>query len=69
LLDIAEAAQLPQVKARNMVIEAGGVRMPGNPVKISGYEDPAVRIGAPDLDQHGPALRREFATQSPAVAG
>jgi CoA:oxalate CoA-transferase len=69
LLDIAEAAALPQTKARNMVIEAGGVLMPGNPVKISGYEDPAVRIGAPDLDQHGPALRKEFATQSPAAAG
>ena len=69
LLDIAEAAALPQTKMRNMVIEAGGVLMPGNPVKISGYEDPAVRIGAPDLDQHGPALRKEFATQSPAAAG
>ena len=69
LLDIAEAAEHPQTKARNMVIEAGGIRMPGNPVKISGYEDPAVRIGAPDLDQHGPALRKEFATQSPASAG
>jgi CoA:oxalate CoA-transferase len=69
LLDIAEAAKLPQTKARNMVIEAGGVQMPGNPVKISGYEDPVVRIGAPDLDQHGPALRKEFATQSPAAAG
>jgi len=69
ILDIAEAAKLPQTKARNMVIEAGGVQMPGNPVKISGYEDPAVRIGAPDLDQHGPALRKEFATQSPAAAG
>jgi CoA:oxalate CoA-transferase len=69
LLDIAEAVDLPQTKARNMVIEAGGIQMPGNPVKISGYEDPAVRIGAPDLDQHGPALRKEFATQSPAAAG
>jgi CoA:oxalate CoA-transferase len=69
ILNVAEAAQLPQIKARNMLIEAGGIQMPGNPVKISGYEDPAVRIGAPDLDQHGPALRKEFATQSPASAG
>lgn len=60
LLDIAEAAALPQTAARNMVIEAGGVRMPGNPVKISGYDDPAVRPGAPSLDQHGQALRKEF---------
>jgi CoA:oxalate CoA-transferase len=61
ILDTAEAAQHPQIKARNMWIEAGGVRMPGNPVKISGYEDPPVRVGAPALDQHGAALRKEFA--------
>ena len=61
ILDIAEAAQLPQTAARNMLIEAGGVRMPGNPIKISGYADPRVRTGAPALDQHGVALRAEFA--------
>lgn len=62
LLNVAEAAQLPQTRARNMLIEAGGVQMPGNPVKISGYDDPPVRAGAPALDQHGAALRKEFAT-------
>lgn len=60
LLDIAEAAALPQTAARNMVIEAGGVKMPGNPIKLSSYADPAVRPGAPSLDQHGAALRAEF---------
>jgi CoA:oxalate CoA-transferase len=60
LLNVAEAAQLPQTAARNMLIEAGGVQMPGNPVKISGYEDPKTRVGAPTLDQHGSALRAEF---------
>ena len=34
--------------------------MPGNPVKISEYDDPPVRVGAPELNQHGGALRREF---------
>ncbi len=62
LLDIAEAAALPQTAARNMVIEAGGVKMPGNPIKLSSYADPAVRPGAPSLDQHGAALRVEFKT-------
>ena len=62
ILDAAEAAEHPQTKARNMWIEAGGVGMPGNPVKISGYDDPPVRPGAPALDEHGAALRREFAT-------
>ena len=60
LLDVAEATEHPQIKARNMLIEAGGLRMPGNPVKISGYPDPPVRAGAPALDQHGAALRKEF---------
>lgn len=60
ILDVAEALELPQTKARNMVIEAGGLRMPGNPIKISGYSDPSVRPGAPALDQHGFALRKEF---------
>lgn len=73
LLNVAEAAQLPQTAARNMLIEAGGLRMPGNPVKISGYPDPATRAGAPALDQHGAALRREFAasaaTRAPADGG
>ena len=60
LLNVVEAAEHPQTKARNMLIEAGGIRMPGNPVKISGYDDPPTRVGAPKLNQHGDALRREF---------
>lgn len=60
LLDVAQAAQLPQTQARNMIIEAGGVAMAGNPVKISGYADPRVRPAAPKLDEHGAALRQEF---------
>ena len=62
ILDTAEAAEHPQIKARSMWIQAGGVGMPGNPVKISGYDDPAERAAAPALDEHGASLRREFAT-------
>lgn len=68
LLNVAEAAEHPQTKARNMLIEAGGVRMPGNPVKISGYADPPVRVGAPTLNQHGDLLRREFAVLARSAA-
>jgi len=64
ILNVKEAAEHPQTKARNMIIEAGGVRMPGNPIKISGYEDPALRVGAPSLDEHGASIRREFAPQT-----
>ncbi len=68
LLNVAEAAVHPQTVARNMLIEAGGVHMPGNPVKISGYADPPVRVGAPTLNQHGDALRREFAVPTKVAA-
>jgi len=68
VLNVADAAEHPQTKARNMLIEAGGIRMPGNPVKISGYADPATRVGAPTLNQHGDTLRREFAAPTRSAA-
>jgi CoA:oxalate CoA-transferase len=61
ILNVSETAEHPQTKARNMLVDAGGVRVTGNPIKISGYEDPTTRPAAPTLDQHGDALRREFA--------
>jgi CoA:oxalate CoA-transferase len=60
--DVASAVADPQVAARNMMITAGGVRMPGNPIKISGYEDPTERSAAPALDASGTAIRAEFAS-------
>ncbi|HHR6442866.1 TPA: CoA:oxalate CoA-transferase [Providencia alcalifaciens] len=60
LLSVSEAMQLQQTIERNMLIEAGGIKMPGNPIKISGYPDPKKRIGAPELDEHGEILRKEF---------
>ena len=52
--DIAQVLADPGVKARNMVVEVelpGGstLEMAGNPVKLSGHEDPATRQRAPDL--------------------
>jgi CoA:oxalate CoA-transferase len=61
ILNVLETAEHPQTKARSMLVDAGGVRVTGNPIKISGYEDPPTRAAAPTLDQHGDALRREFA--------
>jgi CoA:oxalate CoA-transferase len=45
----------PQVAARTMVVHvddpaAGRVRMAGNPVKLSGFDDPPARPVAPELD-------------------
>ena len=61
IMNVLETAEHPQTKARNMLVEAGGVRVTGNPIKISGYEDPSTRAAAPTLNQHGDAVRREFA--------
>jgi CoA:oxalate CoA-transferase len=46
----------PQVAPRKMVIEVddpkvGKLKVAGNPVKLSGYEDPSERPTAPDVDQ------------------
>ncbi len=60
IMSVAEAVHHPQTAARNMIISAGGVRMAGTPIKMSSYPDPNVRAAAPDLDEHGESLRREF---------
>jgi CoA:oxalate CoA-transferase len=46
----------PQVAPRKMVVEVddpkvGKLKVAGNPVKLSGYEDPSERPTAPDVDQ------------------
>ncbi len=58
--DVADAVECEQVKARNMVVTAGGLRMPGNPVKMSAFDDAPQRRPAPDLDADGARLRAEF---------
>ena len=59
--DVAEAVGSAQTQARNMVVDAGGLPVPGNPVKASAYPDPEQRPPAPELDEHGDAVRKEFA--------
>lgn len=58
--NIGEAVEHPQIRARNMIVESGGLRMPGNPIKISGFADPKDRAAAPRLDADGLRIRREF---------
>jgi CoA:oxalate CoA-transferase len=59
--NIAEALSSEQAADRSLVIEVGGLRMPGNPMKFAGYPEihPAP---APDLDQQGESLRSEFSS-------
>ena len=53
--DVARLLGDPQVAARNMLISADGsssveIEMAGNPIKLSGFEDPERRPSAPALD-------------------
>lgn len=52
---VAQAIDHPQVNPRNMLVEVpdgsgGTLTLVGNPLKISGFEDPSTRAPAPDLD-------------------
>jgi CoA:oxalate CoA-transferase len=65
LHDVAQALAHPQVRARGMVIETAfpdgtPLLAAGNPVKLSGHADPAVRPGAPGLDADRDAILREL---------
>ncbi|WP_310496157.1 CoA transferase [Sandarakinorhabdus sp.] len=63
--NIEQALNHPQVRARNMVIETAfpdgtPLLAAGNPVKLSGHDDPAVRPAAPALDGDRAAILREL---------
>jgi CoA:oxalate CoA-transferase len=53
--DVAQVLADPQIAARNMVVTAndpaaGPLRMAGNPIKLSAFDDPPTRAPAPELD-------------------
>jgi CoA:oxalate CoA-transferase len=53
--NVGQAIESAQAKARNMVVTAddptaGTVKLVGNPIKLSGFPDPATRRPAPELD-------------------
>ena len=58
---VGQAIEDAQSHARNMIVDAAGLHLVGNPIKMSTAEDPPTRSPAPDLDADGPALRTEFA--------
>lgn len=64
--DVAEVLADPQVAARNMVVSStdaaiGELRMAGNPIKLSAFDDPPTRRPAPDLDADRDRILRELA--------
>jgi CoA:oxalate CoA-transferase len=62
---IEDVVKDPQVAARNMIVEvedptAGRVKMFGNPIKMSAFDDPRERTPAPDLDQDRVKILKEL---------
>ncbi len=60
--DVAQALAHPQVAARQMLVQAGGVKMVGNPVKVQPFaaNDDGERTPAPRLDGDRERLLAEF---------
>jgi CoA:oxalate CoA-transferase len=57
---VPDALALPQVQARHMIVEAGSLKMAGNPIKFDAFPDAPARSPAPALDADGERLRKEF---------
>jgi CoA:oxalate CoA-transferase len=58
---VAESVSSEQIAVRQMVADAGGLPVPGNPVKLSSWPDSVRLPPPPELDEHGAAVRAEFA--------
>jgi CoA:oxalate CoA-transferase len=63
--NVAQSADHPQTQARNMIVNvedpiSGPMRVVGNPVKISAFDDPTTREPAPNLDQDRDAILAEL---------
>ena len=63
--NVEQALAHPQVEARNMLVEVddpttGKLKLAGNPMKLSAFEDPATRPPAPDLDADRAKILREL---------
>ena len=63
--NVAQAIAHPQVEARNMLVEVedpvtGPLKLVGNPIKLSAFDDPATRAPAPDLDADRAKILREL---------
>ena len=66
---VADVMTDAHVAARNMIVtadsRAGSIRMSGNPIKFSGFDDPAHRGSVPVLDEHREAILRNLRSGEP----
>ncbi|MBT5267592.1 MAG: CoA transferase [Rhodospirillaceae bacterium] len=63
--DVGQSASHPQAAARNMIVDVddpitGPMKVVGNPIKISGFEDSSHRTPAPNLDQNREQILKEL---------
>lgn len=66
VLNVDDTRKLEQIAQRGMVKTVGGFDVPGTPLKFGRYNSMGTMIPAPTLDQHGAALRGEFAVANKA---
>ena len=74
LNNVADVMADPQVNARNMIVTAndpdiGPLKMQGNPIKLSPYDDPKTREHAPDLDADRAAILKWLGLAEPSKKG
>ena len=63
--NVADIMDHPQMEPRQMLVTVddptfGEMKVAGNPIKLSGYEDSGRRATAPDVDQDRERIIREF---------
>jgi crotonobetainyl-CoA:carnitine CoA-transferase CaiB-like acyl-CoA transferase len=63
ILSIPDALAHPQVVARGMRVETGGIPMVATPMRFDGVR-PVAPLAPPQLDEHGDAIRQALAQQA-----
>ena len=61
VLNVDDTRKLDQIAVRGMVKNVGGFDVPGTPLKFSTWDSLGSTIPSPELDNHGDAIRAEFA--------
>ena len=67
LNNVEDAVQNPQILARNMIVEILGgdstgqsLKIAGNPIKMSDYDDPTKRNPAPQINEHALSIKKDL---------
>lgn len=63
--DVGQAAEYPQAAARNMIVDVddpvtGPMKVVGNPIKLTAFDDPKTRVPSPNLDQDRDRILKEL---------